>query len=204
MNLCLTTLYTKNYSNFALIAIKSFEKFCEKYDANIVVYDSLIDSNKHPAWNKLLAIQECFCNHDFVFWCDIDSLYIDNEENFFNINNLFHKHFVAYDDGNGLCASHLFIKNKDFNIKLIESLLFLGDVKDNNRFGNPDPKWEQNALKALLDHFNLPIDYFSKKTIINYDQKNDFDINTSFIHYHTISSAEKEWRMVSDFNLFYS
>lgn len=202
MSLCLTTLYTKNYSNFAPIAVRSFEKFCEKYDMNIVVYDSLLDDKKHPAWNKLLAIQECLFNHDYVFWCDIDSLYTGSEENFFSVDNFFHKHFIAHDDGDGLCTSHMLIKNKEYNKKLIDTLLFLGDVKDNNRFGNPYPKWEQNALKGLLDHFNLPIDFFSKKTIINYDQ-DDFDINTCFIHYHTIPSEEKEWRMKSDFKYFY-
>jgi hypothetical protein len=203
MSACLTTLYTPNYKNFAPIAIKSFEKFCERYDFNLAVYDSVFEEERHPSWNKLFAIQSCFNAYEYVFWCDIDSIYLDNEENFFSFNNLFHKKFVTYNDGNGICASHMFILNNEYNQKLIETALFLGDVKDNNRFNNPDPKWEQNTFKALLDHFHLPIEYFPKKTIINYDQ-DDFDVNTCFIHYHSISSQEREYRMKKTFDSFYN
>ena len=89
MNLCLTTLYTPNYNGFAPIAIKSFEKFCERYDSDIRVFDNVINKNWHPAWNKLFAIKECFKTHEYVLWCDIDSLYLDIDFDFYQINNLF-------------------------------------------------------------------------------------------------------------------
>ena len=203
MNLCLTTLYTPNYNGFAPIAIKSFEKFCERYDSDIRVFDNVINKNWHPAWNKLFAIKECFKTHEYVLWCDIDSLYLDIDFDFYQINNLFHKDFVINTDGNGICTSHWLLRNSEYNNKLIDTLLFLGDVVDNNRFNNPDPKWEQNALRGLKDHFDIPMDYFLHKTVIEHDADR-LEFNTAFVHYFCMSLEERVFKMKQMFDHFYN
>jgi len=203
VNSCLTTLYTPNYSNFAPIAIASFEKFCKRYNYNIKVFDDVIDKNLHPSWNKLLAIKECFKSYDSVFWCDIDSIYLDIDFDFHQINNLHHKNFVTSIDGNGLCASHLLLRNTEYNNKLIDCMLFLGDVKDNNRFNDPDTKWEQNCLKGLLDHFHIPVDQFLRGTVIEHNAS-AFQLNSSFVHYFCMSAEKRTFKMMEMFDSFYS
>ena len=49
MKMCLTTLYDKNFEKFIPYVLKSFENFCEINECNIHIYDTLIDSNLHPA-----------------------------------------------------------------------------------------------------------------------------------------------------------
>ncbi len=203
MSFCLTTLYTPNYCGFAPIAIRSFEKFCEKYKSDLVVFDYLIDKNKHPAWNKLLAVKECFKKYESVLWCDIDSLYLDIDFNFFGLNNLFNKSLVVNSDGNGLCSSHMFVKRTPYNEKLIDTLLFLGDVKDNKRFNDPAPKWEQNSLKALQDHFDISIDYFLHSTVIEHDADR-LQFNSFFVHYFCLSEEQRVKKMRHTFDSFYN
>lgn len=184
MKSCLTTLYDDNFKSFAPIAINSFEKFCHINKLELAVYNKLFDNSIHPSWNKLIAIKKCFEQYDAAFWADTDSLFIGNQN---KLNELENSSFITNYDSNGICLSHFFIKNTDYNNKLIDTLLFLKDVKDDSKFGI-GKKWEQNTLKALMVYFNIEISYFKENTIVDFIYHNRYYENTYFYHFSTMDN----------------
>jgi hypothetical protein len=203
MKMCLTTLYNKNFEKFIPYVLKSFEKFCEINSFDICVYDKLFDTDRHPSWNKLLAVKESFKKYDLIFWCDADSLFTGKNDNFLKINNFDCKSdlMVSF-DGNGICLSHFLINNNEYNIKLIDTLLFLKDVKDDNSFGI-GPKWEQNTLKALIQHFDLKYSHLKQNVIMDIDWlTNSNDI--FFYHYCCKSNELRNALIKKDYYILYN
>lgn len=196
MKACLTSLYTNNFKDFAPIAIKSFEKFCEYNNFDIEIYDKVFNEAIHPSWNKLLAVKKLLSKYDLVLWSDIDSLFLNNQLNFLDqIKIEEDKSFLCSSDWNGLCMSHFLIKNNDYNNQLLETLLFLKDVKENDFFGiGYGPKWEQNCLKALFYHFHLKISTFPENTVLDCRIEKTKE-NTFFYHYCVLSNSERTFLM---------
>lgn len=187
MKFCITTLYDDNFSKFAPYSIKTFETFCEYNNCNLEVYNKLFDDNLHPSWNKLLALKECFKKYDLVLWADADSLFTGIKNNFIQFNNFNAESslMVPYDD-NGICLSHILISNCQYNINLIDTLLFLKDVKDDSVFGI-GPKWEQNALKALTRHFNIKLQLMHPESSVDCTF-NTFPRQFFFFHYPVMTN----------------
>lgn len=182
MKTCLTTLYDKNFDKFIPYVLKSFERFCEINSFDICVYNKLFDTNLHPSWNKLLAIKESFKKYDLVFWSDADSLFTGINENFLKMNEFNNQsNFMIASDENGICTSHILVKNTEYNSKLIDTLIFLKDVKNDDLFGI-GPKWEQNSLKALIQHFNIELQIMNKKSM-KWTTHEMFHEDVFFFHY---------------------
>jgi hypothetical protein len=185
MKVCITSLYDEKYKDISSISLKSFEIFCEYNNSDLKIYSKLIDNFIHPAWNKLLAIKECLNTYDIVLWADIDSIFIPRKENFIKYNNFDEScNFMTSFDGNGLCSSHILMNRCDYNIKLIDTLLFLKDVKNDDIFGlGHGPKWEQNAMKGLIQHFNIKYQFMNDFTVTDYISSVLPNKNTFFYHF---------------------
>jgi hypothetical protein len=202
MKICLTTLYDKNFEKFIPYVLKSFENFCEINSFDIQVYDKLFDSNLHPSWNKLLAIKESFKKYDVVFWSDADSLFTGINENFLKINDFNDQsNFMVTSDENGICLSHILIKNADYNLKLIDTLLFLKDVKNDDLFGI-GPKWEQNSLKALMQHFNIELQIMHKRSM-KWTTPEMFHNDIFFFHYAVQTNDSRYTAIKNHFEKLY-
>jgi|APGre2960657373_1045057.scaffolds.fasta_scaffold14997_4 hypothetical protein len=202
MKICLTTLYDKNFQNFMPYVSKSFEKFCDVNSFDIEIYNNMFDSSLHPSWNKLLAIKECFKKYDLVFWCDADSLFTGINENFLKMNNFNHQsNFMIASDENGICSSHILVKNTEYNLKLIDTLLFLSDVKNNDLFGI-GPKWEQNTLKVLIQHFNIKFQVMNKRSM-KWTTPEMFHDDIFFFHYAVQSNDVRYEAIKNHFGKLY-
>lgn len=186
MKFCLTTLYDENFNSFSSMVVHSFKEFCKINDFDLVVYTKLFDESIHPSWNKLLAIKKCFETYDCVLWCDADSLFVKNQTIFLQSLNL-DEDFITNSDSNGICLSHFLMKNTQYNQDLINTLLFLKDVKDDSKFGIGN-KWEQNALKALLQNFNIKHKTFNEHTVVDYIWHNKLYSNTFFYHFSNLDN----------------
>ena len=156
----------------------------------------MLDKSIHPAWNKLLAVKNCFLKYDYVLWSDIDTLFLNNKKSFLDIADINKETpFLCNSDWNGICTSHFYIKNNEYNNKLLDTLLFLKDVKDNDFFGKGyGMKWEQNCLKALFHHFNLNVSTFPDNTILDC-RVEDIKENTFFYHYCVLNNLERKFLM---------
>lgn len=193
MKYCLTTLYDENFKIFMKNVLKSFERFCDINKIELKIFDSVLDKNKHPSWNKLLAIEKCLCEYDVVLWCDADSLFVQNYDNFFLKNDYNPEiYLMTNKDGNGICLSHFIMNNSQYSFDLIKNLLFLGDVIDDSMFGI-GPKWEQNALKCLFKNFKLrPIHFFKENTIVDYEFCKKTFPSTFFYHFSIMSNVKRK------------
>lgn len=188
MKFCLCTLYDDNFKNFIDPVKLSFKKFCRLNNFDFIYFDKLFDINLHPSWNKLLAIQECFNRHyEYVFWCDADSIFINTKNLFLDSISFFNQELILNHDSNGICMSHFLIKNNDYNNKLLNTLLFLGDVKDDKMFGI-GKKWEQNCLKHLINGFTIKYDLFPKDFVVDYVYHNRYYNNTQFYHFSILDN----------------
>jgi len=174
---CICTLYTDNFSTIAALTTKSFERFASLNGFDFVCYTELFDPTLHPSWNKLHAIMDCFSKgYERVLWSDADSFFVNNHNFYWGETS-----FSVNIDGNGICLSHMFVENTAYNRRLLETLLFLGDVKDWKVFGEAGIKWEQNALKALINSFNIKVDIFPPYLVNDYGYA-PFDERNQFIH----------------------
>ena len=137
MKVCLTTLYDDNFSKFAPYVLKSFEKFCEYNDCDLIVHSQLLKPELHPSWNKLHVIKNAFKTHDFVIWADADSLFTNKAGSFLELNSVDEStNFMTTYDGNGICLSH-------------------------------GEKWEQNTLKGIQKHFNIQTQYMHEHAAVD-------------------------------------
>jgi len=193
MKICMISLYTENYKCFSTFAIKSFEKFCEINNFDLIIYDQLFDNSLHPAWNKLLAVKKNINNYDMIFWSDIDCLFVNKKDLFLSfLDSSLNENLICNSDWNGLCTSHFLIKNNEYNNNLIDTLLFLKDVKNDDVFGKGyGPKWEQNTIKALLNNFNLNISYFPDDTVLDFRMQ-QLKNNTFFCHFCALNNTERK------------
>lgn len=172
------------------MVLESFSIFGSKNNMEIIKFDSLIDSKYHPSWNKLLAISKCFeYGYDRVLWADSDSIYSNSATRLDSIVSN-HPLQISFDD-NGICMGHFLISNTDYNKQLIDTLLFLGDVKDPSLFGIGE-KWEQNCLKALSKHF--PINYINlpNKFSIAYFYDSEILDTTLFLHFPVMNNLDRK------------
>jgi hypothetical protein len=186
MKYCLTTLYDSSFSSFSTKVTKSFEIFCKINECDLITFNQLFDNSLHPSWNKLFAVKKCFESYDGVLWCDADSLFIGNPNNFFQ-ENVKNENFITNSDPNGICLSHFFMKNTKYNVSLIDTLLFLKDVKDDLVFG-VGKKWEQNALKALTNNFKIDVGVFKEHTVVDFIWHGKSYDTTYFYHFSNLEN----------------
>lgn len=198
---CVCTLYDGTFYGFAPLVLRSLEQFAEVNSFDLVYYDKLLNFVRHPAWNKCYAILDCFDKgYEWVLWSDADSIYI-NRNKFLEACPPEYSSFWTSIDENGICTSHIFIKNTDYNRGLLRAMLLLGDVKDDGAFGVCTCKWEQNALKALRLHFHINLTYFPQSLVVH----NSLPVqnNTQFVHFPSKSIEERLRLITTTYNKFY-
>jgi len=196
---CIVTLFDRNCVGYAPYALQSFRAFSHINGFELVYFDKLFLHGMEPPWHKLYAIKECFDRgYEWVFWADVDSIFIASEPLMFDKQHT----LVMNTDYWGICTSHFVIQNNYYNKGLLDTLLFLGDVKDESKFGE-GRKWEQNTLKALLMHFNIKIKPFPAN-FVSEPKFNRTESNTQFLHFAITSHDERNVLMPAYYSHYYN
>ena len=55
----------------------SLESYAARHGYQLTVLRNVLDTERPPAWSKLLAIREALAEHDEVFWIDSDAIIVD-------------------------------------------------------------------------------------------------------------------------------
>ena len=157
MKLTLVTLYDNGFASIGDQCARSMRAHAGAMSADVFVYTSLIDPALHPSWNKLLAIRAQLAlmqPGDWATWIDADCVVV---RPFPLRDDLEDKHYydlLVSQDHNGLCMGVFAAKACPWTLKFIDTLLFCMDVRSDDAYGaGCGPKWEQNAVKALLAEF---------------------------------------------------
>jgi hypothetical protein len=126
--------------------------YAKKHGYSATVYRQVLDPERSPSWNKLLAIQKALENPSrWIMWIDADAAIAKFDVKLETILAGVQANFVFGSDFNGLCAGIFFVRNCEWSRQAISAALLLGDINiDPDGFGL---KYEQNTFKTLIKYF---------------------------------------------------
>jgi hypothetical protein len=75
MSKALVTLYDDNYKHIAEITLPNIKRYCNKFGYDLEIFTESLDTERHIYWSKIKAVKTLAQKYDYVFWCDIDSLF---------------------------------------------------------------------------------------------------------------------------------
>lgn len=153
----LFTLYDKGFRAVGDLCAKSMRKHARDMRCDVVVYESLLDESIHPSWNKIPAALDLFEyleEGDWCVWIDADCVVVRPFALVDDIEEKQQYDLLTSSDWNGICMGFFAIKKCQWSADLFKFLLICGDVRNDDDFGaGLGQKWEQNAVKALVNNF---------------------------------------------------
>ena len=127
------------------------QKYCEKYNLELILSNKKKYSNRHSAWERLPFILENISNFDYLIWIDADAFFYNDANNIVDIiNNNLNVNFIFSNDiGNQNINTGFFIvKNSKYSIDFLTIWAF-----DENLYkSNPTPGWWDQGV--LIDMFH--------------------------------------------------
>jgi hypothetical protein len=102
MNICVVTLYTKEIEIIGSLTEQNHRAYCSKHGYQYNAHFGRI-SERHAAWDKILAVMRLLPYYDYVMWIDADCVFNNFDkriEDYFSKCGTFCRD-VAYDGNNG-------------------------------------------------------------------------------------------------------
>jgi galactosyl transferase GMA12/MNN10 family len=80
MKIAIVTLFTEEIADYGAIGAANKQAYGRRHGYDCFVYRERLDTRRHPAWSKLVAIKRHLPDYDWVFWTDADSLVMNGEQ----------------------------------------------------------------------------------------------------------------------------
>ena len=80
MKIAIVTLFTEEIADYGAIGAANKQAYGLHHGYDCFVYREWLDTRRHPAWSKLVAIKRHLPDYDWVFWTDADSLVMNGEQ----------------------------------------------------------------------------------------------------------------------------
>ena len=144
MDTIVVTGFTENMDEVAATTVPSWESWAsiQGYGFEAVKFTG---NGGSASWNKIKLVHTMFMNvWERVFWVDVDSMVINSAVTIESLED----QWYSSQDGNGLCNSHMLVKRTVDSVRLLETLLFLGDPREYDVY-HTSRKHEQDTLKYL-------------------------------------------------------
>jgi hypothetical protein len=74
MKIGIVSLYTNEIEDIVKLTAPNQKKYADTNGYDYILYKGRL-SNRHPAWDKILAVKENLPNYDYVMWVDSDSIF---------------------------------------------------------------------------------------------------------------------------------
>jgi len=150
--LTLVTLNDDVMAPVARITAKRLREYAARHGYPVLHYEKLLDSLRHPSWNKVLAIRSALLSRqsEWVMWLDADAIVVNLE---FPATRLIDAgvNFICASDHNGLNAGVMLIRHCDWSFQFLETCYFLGEVPlDPDGYNT---LFEQSTFKHLIRNF---------------------------------------------------
>lgn len=139
----------------AAVSEPLMKEYCRTH--HILPMISEINCEEDIYWEKITLVKRALNFSEWVIWSDIDVLFLNHQFDLKEyIKNKEDKHLIISSDHRGLCLGFFAVKSSTWSLALLESMLFLGNIKD-EKVGLYDHKnqREQDTLKVLLDFFQV-------------------------------------------------
>jgi len=88
MNICVVTLYTKEIEVVGSLTEQNHRAYCAKHGYQYNAHFGRI-SERHAAWDKILAVRGILPYYDYVMWIDADCVFNNFDK---KIEDYFHKY----------------------------------------------------------------------------------------------------------------
>lgn len=133
------------YHSIGKYADLNKQEYCKKHKYDLFIYHESLDTSRHPAWSKILAIQKHLADYKWILWIDSDALIMNHNVKIESlIDNKYD--FIVSPGVHFRCNTGIFlIKNSEW------SNWFLKTVYEQTQFIYPQCCWEQDAINYLYD-----------------------------------------------------
>ena len=191
VKITLVSLFDLNMAEIGRLTANRMREFAIRHAHNFVCFESLLDPDLHPSWNKLLAIRQVFQSNcpDWVLWIDADAIILNLDTQLEKL--LDDRYDILFgSDFNGLCAGVMLLKHSEWTLRFLDVVLFLGDIgSDPDGFGY---KAEQNAFKQLVHSFpsiGSHVKLLEQRKMNSYLQ--DYGNDDFILHLHSLPTNER-------------
>lgn len=79
-DICLITGFNQEYHEISKITIPNFVEYCNIHSIDLHISTKNTNKNLHWGWNKFNIIKQVISQYDWVFWIDIDCLFINKQK----------------------------------------------------------------------------------------------------------------------------
>ena len=212
MKICACMFYDDNIKDYAEINYKINKRYCDKNNIDIILSNTKIYENRHPAWERLPLLLKHIKNYDYLIWIDSDAFFYIDSSNILDIinNNLNYNFIFSKDLGNyNINTGFLIIKKSRYSIDFLKFWAY----DEESYINNPYPVvWDQGVLLdiynknihdiqnnsirvdyGILQHFSYDeLLYFSKKPYILHlaGKSREDRINCSLNYYNNILNID--------------
>ena len=153
MKIAVTTAYDEAYKAITKLTIPTMQRYCKangyEFIEHIIEESDTPNKSRHPSWEKIKILIMLLKEFDAVLWVDADSVFLRNDPIVFQGS----ASITFAQDWNGLCCSAILAVAGTHAIDLLTLVDYLGDVKNPEKYGSTDCKFEQNAFKCIIENF---------------------------------------------------
>ena len=154
MKICLLMFYDEAIKEYGYLNYKINEKYCKKYNIDIILSSTRKYIERNPAWERIPLILEHIDKYDYVIWIDADAFFYDDSENIINIiNENLSKDFIFSKDieNKGINSGFIIIKNTQYSKDFLKIWGYDPIVFKNN----PHPYWRDQGVLLGMYYDNL-------------------------------------------------
>jgi len=148
----LVSLYDPHYRELARHTTSRMREYASRHGYGVVIHDRLLDPTRHPAWNKMAAVNRELspAGPRWVVWVDADVVIMNFQQRLEDLV-VEGRDVILGSDFNGLNSAVFLARNCDWTRRFFQAVYTLGDV--GYVFDHYGPKWEQNTIKHVLLNF---------------------------------------------------
>jgi len=126
--IAVVTLYTDNIRELAELTYNSKKNYCNTWGYDLISECGTLDSERPPAWSKILLLRKLLDSYDWLYWIDADALIMNPETRLEDIIDDRYSMIVAKLESEDLFGSlHLntgsfLIRSDDAGKKLLDTI----------------------------------------------------------------------------------
>lgn len=148
-NILVTMLVTDNIMSYGKYSILINKTYCQKNNYDFFVCNKILDTEKHPAWSKILLLEKCLdMNYEYIFFIDADACFVNQNikiEKFLNEKSItIANQNINENDPKGENSGVILLKNNNISREFLIDCFSIYEQCKNSCV------WDQEAIGIML------------------------------------------------------